>query len=75
MDHRSEDLWGLRNEEVKGQNFLNLDIGLPVENLRADIRACLSGERQYSETLAPATKSPPQEEDHVQGDGDAARRR
>jgi two-component system CheB/CheR fusion protein len=54
-NYRAEDLWGLRSDEVKAQNFLNLDIGLPVQNLRADIRACLSGERDYSETLVPAT--------------------
>src|SRR5205807_1972423 len=30
-NHRAEDLWGLRGDEVKGQNFLNLDIGLPIE--------------------------------------------
>ena len=53
-NHRAEDFWGLRNDEVEGQNFLNLDIGLPVQNVRADIRACLSGEREYSETLVPA---------------------
>jgi len=52
-NHRAEDLWGLRADEARGQNFLNLDIGLPVQDLRADIRVCLSGEREYSEqTLA-----------------------
>jgi two-component system CheB/CheR fusion protein len=42
-NHRSEDLWGLRSEEAIGQNFLNLDIGLPVEQLRQLIRHCLNG--------------------------------
>ena len=32
------DLWGLRADEVAAQHFLNLDIGLPVEELRAPIR-------------------------------------
>jgi len=41
-NHRSEDLWGLRSSEVVGQNFLNLDIGLPVEQLRLAIRNCLN---------------------------------
>lgn len=41
-NHRAEDLWGLRAEEAIGQNFLNLDIGLPIEQLRKPIRACLS---------------------------------
>ena len=32
---RAEDLWGLRADEVQAQTFLNLDIGLPIEQLRA----------------------------------------
>lgn len=39
---KSEDLWGLRSDEAIGQNFLNLDIGLPVEQLRQSIRDCLT---------------------------------
>jgi two-component system CheB/CheR fusion protein len=30
----AENLWGLRREEVVGTNFLDLDIGLPVDELR-----------------------------------------
>jgi two-component system CheB/CheR fusion protein len=33
----------LRTEEALGQNFLNVDIGLPVEYLRQPMRACLTG--------------------------------
>jgi two-component system CheB/CheR fusion protein len=29
---------------VQGKSFLNLDIGLPVSELRASIRACFAGE-------------------------------
>ena len=54
-NYRAEDMWGLRTEEVRGQNLLNLDIGLPVQELRPDIRACLSGERDHSEKLLSAT--------------------
>lgn len=43
-NHRAEDFWGLRTEEALGQNFLNLDIGLPVEQLRQPMRNCLVGE-------------------------------
>jgi len=43
-NHEAENLWGLRNEEVQGQHFLNLDIGLPVEQLRQPLRTCLAGE-------------------------------
>ncbi len=43
-NEKSEDLWGLRSQEVVGQHFMNLDIGLPVEQLRQPIRDCLSGD-------------------------------
>src|SRR5262249_11061514 len=33
-NHRAEDLWGLRASEVQGRHLMNLDIGLPVEQLR-----------------------------------------
>jgi two-component system, chemotaxis family, CheB/CheR fusion protein len=40
---KARELWGLRGEEVQGQPFFNLDIGLPVERLRDPIRECLDG--------------------------------
>jgi two-component system CheB/CheR fusion protein len=45
----AEDLWGLRSNEVQGQHFLNLDIGLPSEQLRQIFRTCLAGESKYQE--------------------------
>jgi two-component system CheB/CheR fusion protein len=46
-NHQSEDLWGLRADEVAGKHFLNLDFGLPVVQLRAPARTCLAnGENQ-----------------------------
>jgi len=54
-NHRAEDFWGLRSDEVRGQNFLNLDIGLPVERLRASLRACIAGESDAAEMLLAAT--------------------
>jgi two-component system CheB/CheR fusion protein len=54
-NHRAEDLWGLREDEVKGNSFLNLDIGLPVHQLRAVIRSCLSGEPDQKEMTLEAT--------------------
>jgi two-component system CheB/CheR fusion protein len=38
------ELWGLREEEVRGEHFLNLDFGLPVSGLRDPIRDVLRGE-------------------------------
>ena len=40
---RSEDFWGLRPDEVHGKNLLSLDIGLPLEELKPALRACLAG--------------------------------
>jgi two-component system CheB/CheR fusion protein len=38
----AEDLWGLRRDEVEGQHLLNLDIGLPLAELRPKVRHALS---------------------------------
>ena len=38
---RAQDLWGLREDEVRGQPFLALDIGLPVERLQEPILQCM----------------------------------
>jgi two-component system CheB/CheR fusion protein len=40
-NNKSEDLWGLRSDEVQGKHFLNLDTGLPMEPLLQPVRACL----------------------------------
>jgi two-component system CheB/CheR fusion protein len=42
-NRRAEDLWGLRSPEVVGEHFLNLDIGLPFEQLRPLLRGVLGG--------------------------------
>ncbi len=52
---RSEDLWGLRADEVLGKSFLGLDIGLPVERLRQPIRSCLTGESDFQLRTLDAT--------------------
>ena len=39
----ASDLWGLRADEVENQLFLNLDIGLPLGDLRTPIRAAIAG--------------------------------
>ncbi len=48
-NHHAEDLWGLRGDEVKGQYFLNLEIGLPTDQLRQCIRAALGGNGDFTE--------------------------
>ncbi len=37
----AEELWGLRQHEAIGQHLLNLDIGLPVSELRPTVRSAL----------------------------------
>ncbi|GAB6983807.1 CheR family methyltransferase [Nocardioides pyridinolyticus] len=41
---RAEDLWGVRTDEAVGAHLMNLDIGLPVEQLRQPIRSRLSSD-------------------------------
>ena len=40
----AENLWGARADEAEGRTLLSLDIGLPLEQLAAPIRAVMSGE-------------------------------
>ncbi len=52
---KAEDLWGLRADEAQNKNFLALDIGLPVDDLKQPIRACLTQESEYQELILRAT--------------------
>jgi len=52
----ARELWGLAQDEVVGQHFLNLDIGLPVERLRTSIRAVLAdGDVRAQDVVVDAT--------------------
>ncbi|MHB1006299.1 MAG: CheR family methyltransferase [Chloroflexota bacterium] len=53
-NRKAADLWGLREDEVVGQYFYNLDIGLPVDQLRTTIRACLLGDGERQVVSVPA---------------------
>ena len=53
-NRQAQELWGLRAEEVVGQHFLNLDIGLPTDRLRSLIRRTLTGEDGPQETTVAA---------------------
>jgi two-component system CheB/CheR fusion protein len=44
-NRRAEDMWGLRADEVLDQHLLNLDIGLPVENLRPLVKSTFNGDQ------------------------------
>jgi two-component system, chemotaxis family, CheB/CheR fusion protein len=50
----SEDYWGLRADEVVGHNFLGLEIGLPVAELRRALRACVEGQSAEETTIVDA---------------------
>ncbi|MBE9189900.1 PAS domain-containing protein [Gloeocapsopsis crepidinum LEGE 06123] len=51
---KAEDMWGLRALEVQGQHFLNIDIGLPVDQIKQPIRTCLVGESKCIEIILEA---------------------
>jgi two-component system CheB/CheR fusion protein len=52
-NRKAEDLWGLRDAEVRGHHFLNLDIGLPVDALRQPIRAIFGGDHDGQPLTVP----------------------
>ena len=52
-NRQAEELWGLRPEEVLGKSILNLDIGLPTEQV--PLLDFLSGAAKYQDLTLPAT--------------------
>jgi two-component system, chemotaxis family, CheB/CheR fusion protein len=52
-NHRAEDLWGLRADEVQGKSLLGMDIGLPVEQL--PLPAFLAGKADFEVVSLAAT--------------------
>jgi two-component system, chemotaxis family, CheB/CheR fusion protein len=53
-NEQAEDQWGLRSDEVVGQNLLSLDIGLPVEKLRRPLRNALAGNAEGNDLVLDA---------------------
>jgi two-component system CheB/CheR fusion protein len=51
---RAEDLWGLRAKEVRGQSLLELDIGLPVTELKEPIERFLAGKTEGGRVVLDA---------------------
>ena len=47
----AEDLWGIRQDEVRGQHLLNLDIGLPVSQLHPLLRSQVAGDGPTHDTV------------------------
>jgi two-component system CheB/CheR fusion protein len=48
---QAEDMWGLRSGEAEGKYLMKLEIGLPVEQLKAPVRAALSNDSQASQVV------------------------
>ena len=53
-NEKAQDMWGLRADEVEGQAFFGLDIGLPVEKLRGVVRQCLKTKSPHRDLELPA---------------------
>lgn len=54
-NEQAEELWGLRSEEVIGQSLLELDIGLPVDELKEPVEQFLAGEAEDEQVSLEAT--------------------
>ena len=54
-NEKATDMWGLRPEEAEGKHFLDLDIGLPVAELRQPIWDVLGGDGKMTEVVIGAT--------------------
>ncbi|HET7338638.1 MAG TPA: CheR family methyltransferase [Candidatus Dormibacteraeota bacterium] len=54
-NERAADLWGLRSDEVVGKPFFDLDIGLPVKDIRPMVRAVMDGKPTHDSTVVEAT--------------------
>jgi two-component system CheB/CheR fusion protein len=50
----ARELWGLAPDEVEGEHLLALDIGLPLGELRGELRAALSGQTDRIERVLDA---------------------
>ncbi|MGI5132148.1 CheR family methyltransferase [Pseudonocardia sp. CA-107938] len=53
-NRQAEELWGLRRDEAVGEHLLNLDIGLPLDEVRPVVRRTLTGEDGLHEITVPA---------------------
>ena len=54
-NEQAAELWGLRPDEVQGQHFANLDIGLATDRLLPLVRSTLAGDDGERATTVEAT--------------------
>lgn len=52
---KARELWGVTPEEAEDEHLLSLDIGLPLDELRAQIRDTLTGRSAREEVVLDAT--------------------
>lgn len=52
---KARDIWGVTPEEAEDEHLLSLDIGLPVESLKREIRDALSGKSKRKDVVLEAT--------------------
>jgi two-component system CheB/CheR fusion protein len=50
----AENMWGVRAKEAQGQSIYDLGIGLPLDKLNKQIRACLNGNKGNDEHVLQA---------------------
>ena len=55
-NRRSEDMWGLREDEVLGQPLVNLDIGLPTREVRELLERSLRSGEDASASVAATNR-------------------
>jgi two-component system CheB/CheR fusion protein len=53
-NNEARELWGLSADEVEGRPLASLDIGLPVEELKPQLRAIFSGQSEREERAIEA---------------------
>jgi two-component system CheB/CheR fusion protein len=53
-NERSEDLWGVRRDEVVGRPLAGLDIGLPLDELLVPLRRVITGQSRAEEVTVRA---------------------
>ena len=52
---KARELWGLTPEEAEDEHVMALDVGLPVEKLRQQVRDTLTGRSEREEVVLEAT--------------------
>lgn len=52
---KAHEMWGVTPDEAEDEHLLALDIGLPVDDLKAQLRATLAGQSGREEVTVAAT--------------------